>query len=657
MRVVIGQYDGPATMRALPLAAGLLVSAVRSDEALGGECDLHIRTSRLEPSRATSRIGRADVLGLSCYTWNVRYSLAVAAEVKRARPGCVVVAGGPSVPRRPGEARDFLAARPQLDVLVFGEGERTFRAILHRVIGGRSLDDVPSLAIRGPDGVPRLTAPGERLRDFSGLGSPYLDGTFDRYLLDRGMVQAAIVETNRGCPFACTFCDWGQAVHTRVNELPLDRVAAEIEWVGQRGIGYLYIVDANFGIRPRDEALARHVGEVRSRHGAPAFCFFHLTKNATAKNLRTVELLREAGVGSQMALSMQAFDDGVLAAIKRSNIKLERSLDLREHCHRLGIPTVNELILGLPAQTLASFVRSMVKAISPNPADSFYLYLCRLLENAEMSTPDSVARYGLETRRAAVGSAQMVRAELHVSEFEDVVVATAAMPAADWRRAYRFGQLLSALYNLRLLARLVHYLRQHTVAGDLAGWMFELLDHAAHAPGDSALGRVHAVLERYADSVCADGGPLVLGDLRTPDHLWTVSEAVALVCLDDPDGFYDAIRSLTLAWHGPDAALGELLAYERLWTPAFGSRAPSEHRFAHDWPTWDKARSGEGAPPAKGEVTLRYTPPSYVSTRTWAEFASHHVRGAYSKAPPGQIDVVQGLGTSLSQVPPGSQRS
>src|SRR5207249_3335903 len=157
--------------------------------------------------------------------------------------------------------------------------------------------------------------------------------------------------TNRGCPFACTFCDWGQAIESRVNELPIERVLADLRWGAARGLPYFYFIDANFGIRQRDVDITRAVGALAVETGFPRFVFFHLTKNATERNLRTVEILREHHVDTTVALSMQDFEPDVLLAIRRDNIRPEDALALRARSHARGLPTMNELLLGLPAQT------------------------------------------------------------------------------------------------------------------------------------------------------------------------------------------------------------------------------------------------------------------------------------------------------------------
>ena len=348
MRVYIHQFNGVATMNVLPLAAGLVVAAAKMDPVLAGIAEFEIQVDRLPPADVVHSYDRPGVLAFSCYCWNDAFTHEVARQAKARYADAMVVLGGPNVPRRPERIVAFMRSRPYVDVLVLGEGEISFRELLRARLENAPLTDVAGLVVRdsgAPDGI-RVTAARDRIRDFSQTASPYLDGTFDALFARHGaQLTAGVCETNRGCPFSCTFCDWGQATQSRVHELPLERVTQEFEWLGARGIPYLYIVDANFGIRPRDIEIVRHLTTVRHRTGVPLYCHFHLTKNAHRRNLATVEALRDAGVGCQVALSMQDFDDEVLAAIKRENISLEQSLRLRKVCNERGIPTYNELIL------------------------------------------------------------------------------------------------------------------------------------------------------------------------------------------------------------------------------------------------------------------------------------------------------------------------
>src|SRR5262249_33943291 len=159
-----------------------------------------------------------------------------------------------------------------------GEGERAFVDVVRAGQGG-ALDGIASVVTRAGAGPSRPRLEGDA---FAGVGSPYLDGTFEALVAAGGIgpIGAAGLGANRRCPLGGAFCDWGQATQSRVHELPGDRVTRELAWLAERGVPYLYLVDANFGIRRRDVELTRTIGELAKKHAAPKFVFFHLTKNA-----------------------------------------------------------------------------------------------------------------------------------------------------------------------------------------------------------------------------------------------------------------------------------------------------------------------------------------------------------------------------------------
>jgi radical SAM superfamily enzyme YgiQ (UPF0313 family) len=649
--LIVHQHEGTATLQALPLAAGLLVASVRADAELAGAVEAVIEVERRAPEEVVGAYARApDVLAFSLYTWNTRYSLAVARLAKRAFPAVRVVMGGPSVPRRRGRIARWLAEHDFTDALVLGEGEVTFPELLKAWRRGEDAREVAGLALRAPEAPDGcvVTAPRPRLREFSAAASPFLDGTFDGLLERHGRrLSAAVLETNRGCPFACTFCDWGQATASRVNELPAERVLAELEWIGARGIPYLYIVDANFGIRPRDLGLVQHLGEVKRRYGAPGNCYFHLTKNANEKNLRTVETLRDAGLGCQVALSMQDFDEAVLEAIARRNIHLERSLALRRLCNRRGIPTFNELLLGLPEQSYGSFCASLVQAITPYPGDSFFLYLTRLLENAEMASPEHRERYGLETRSCLIGDSHRPAVEDFVPEREEVVVATRAMPVEDWRRAFRFGYLLGALYNLRLADAVIQWLRRG-LGLDLRGWVEAVLQAAEEGPVGAALWEVGAALSRYAEAVL-EGVAFVLPIEGLGEHRWAPVEAVAHVALTRREGFYGELRDVTGAWlgacgwGGEELLVEEVFAFQELRLPGPDRSLPEERTFAHDWVDFMAQTEVERPAPVRRATRLRHVPPATVTLSAGRRsFLFAHLAMLYDKGGRGCVERVDG---------------
>lgn len=607
-RVAIAQYAGATVLEAPPLAAGLLASTLRR-AAVATDIRIHVRRQPI--ARAAAALADADVVGLSLYTWNARYALESARHAKTLRPALVVVAGGPSVPRR--DAAAFLDAHPFLDALVLGEGELAFLEIVERVSRGEALAGIAGVVTRANATI-AVGPPRARLTSFDAIGSPYLDGTFDelRARDEISAISAVVLETNRGCPFACTFCDWGQATQSRVNELPLERIERELAWIGERSIAYLYLVDANFGIRPRDVEITKAIGRVAQAKGSPISVFFHLTKNATHKNLRTVEILRDHGVRMQVALSMQDFEPEVLTAIRRDNIQPKHALALREHVHQLGLATVNELMLGLPAQTAASIRRSLVAALTPSPSDTFFVYPTRILENAEMAEPAYRARYGLETRRVPSWPADPAT-EMHVHEREELVVATASLSIEAWSSAHAFGSLMSAAWNQRLLQTTLH-----VIAFALEGAPDRFIDALleAHEP-------VRRELARFTDAILAEEAAL-LPVAGWGEHRRDAVDAVCACVFADPDAFFARAADAAEAVAGPIAR--EAVAWDalRLATRSYTAA------FAHDWLAYEAQMATRGQPRAE-PIVVSATPPPEVPPGPYALDARKHARATVTR--------------------------
>lgn len=586
MRVVVSQYEGIDATPALPLAAGCLVAAARTEIA----ADYDIAIERAPIDRAVAALRRPDVLGVSLYPWNATYSLAVAAAARAAYPELRIIAGGPSVPRRPERAMRFLDEQPALDVLVFAEGELAFRELLR----GTPLDTIPGIATRAG-----VTAPPGRVHDFTVTASPYLDGTFDELVArDRGRFSMALCETNRGCPFSCTFCDWSLTKH--VVEFPIERVEAELEWVARHGFRHVMLADANFGIRPRDTKIARYLAALRRRTGSPSSFYFYLTKNDHARNLETIEILHEASIATWVGLAVQDFDDHVLEAVKRSNIQTGESMKLRAICGERGLPTYNELILGLPGQTCASFADTIAQAMPGLPRHTFVLFLCRLIDNAELGDPASRAQHGLVTRRCRWQTSTPGWDPI-VDETQEVVVGTNDLSIDDWARAFRLGYLAAALYNLRLLRVVLHHV------GDLRRYLPALVDAMAAAAPGTVYAELGAIFDRYAASVLASG-PFVLDGLP-------VEEAAAVAALARYDELLAETRAIT-----PEVPhLDDAFRYQALITPRPGRGAVSD-TFAHDWPAYTA-----GGPLAARPTVVRYQPPTYAAVTDFASFVSTHL--------------------------------
>jgi radical SAM superfamily enzyme YgiQ (UPF0313 family) len=165
------------------------------------------------------RAGRPTLLALSCYVWNFNTSMALAAEVKRRSPETIVVLGGP----HPKYGDDtVLSAYPAIDGIVQGEGEAIFLDLLRMIAADGQLGPIDGLTYRDPqDGRLHVSQHRARPGDLSNMPSPYGLGLMDGPLGElKGRPGASMLETNRGCPFQCTFCDWG-SLGSKMAEFPI----------------------------------------------------------------------------------------------------------------------------------------------------------------------------------------------------------------------------------------------------------------------------------------------------------------------------------------------------------------------------------------------------------------------------------------------------
>ncbi len=102
------------------------------------------------------------------------------------------------------------------------------------------------------------------------IPSPYTKGVFDTLKQKySGHSWVAPWETNRGCPFKCSFCDWGSATASRVYRFDEERIGNEVEWFGNQRVGTVICCDANFGIVNRDEKIAEAIVNSRKSKGFP----------------------------------------------------------------------------------------------------------------------------------------------------------------------------------------------------------------------------------------------------------------------------------------------------------------------------------------------------------------------------------------------------
>ncbi|MEE8109447.1 MAG: radical SAM protein, partial [bacterium] len=489
----------------LPYSAGMLKSYASQFEEIQDAYAFAPFLLRREPvDVVVGRIGSPDVLALSGYVWNWRLSMAVAEAVRKRREKCLILVGGPHVPNLLG---DFFTKYPFIDIVCHGEGEQTFHEILKRYASDESLCGIPGSSFHDRRTGEVFQNPRrERIRDLDMIPSPYLNGTFDHLLEGRGadMEWMAMWETNRGCPYSCTFCDWGSATASKVRAFGMDRLIREIDWFGRNRIRWVFGCDANFGILKRDEELADALVRVKERTGHPEVFRVCYAKNSDAKVYKIATILNAADMDKGISLSMQSLNRETLKRIKRGNIKLETFHKLQAQYLEADIPTFTELIIALPGETYDSFKEGIDKLLDNGQHSQINIYNCSVMPNAEMGDPDYQRIHKIKTVEIPIFQPHASPDEGSVQEFEPVVVSTETLPVEDWRRTYHFAWAVQCFHLLKIFQPTAIALRNLFGVG-YSEFYEAVLDYGRSHP-DSLIAGERKILDDVLDNVLAEIG-------------------------------------------------------------------------------------------------------------------------------------------------------
>ena len=315
-----------------------------------------------------------DLVGLTCLTFNYYDTLRTATIVKEVCPTTKVCIGGWHVSLYPKET----LAQEAVDYVVFGEGERTFLELVNSITEGREPVGVLGLASK-VDGMVVINA--ERPVDDPKQDSTTQDalsaahgGTtpqrvemlmnkqrpidkkldeidfpdFDlvdigRYshILDRGFEVTLPMESSRGCPYACTFCDIRR---TQFRYRSPELIADEMEQWTRKGVKSFFFVDDNITVhKPRAIKLFNEI--TRRNLGVE----FKVSSRIDRLDDEVMEAMKRAGV-SRVSVGIESSKQKYLDYMQKE-ITVEQIEDCLARARKIGLPVFAFMMLGLPGQT------------------------------------------------------------------------------------------------------------------------------------------------------------------------------------------------------------------------------------------------------------------------------------------------------------------
>ncbi len=460
--------------------------------SLAGNADSHHRIAIadliLVPRRVRETVERLvreidpDVVGLSIMTFQRGTARKIVALVRALKPTATIVVGGydPSLASEVYEDPAW-----DVDVIVRGEGDLTFRDLLRALEAGRGLEGVPGLTFRrgsdvcrNPDRpVSRLT--GEEIA-LPNRGVRLLTGyTFIGRPID-------VVETSRGCTYDCSFCSIIEMRGRNFHTWSIERVLADIADARARGARAIFIVDDNITLNvARFEELCRAI--VAAGFNDIDYLVQGMTSAIASRGETLAPLMRQAGF-RYVFLGIENVLDEDLAFLKAGAKNAERSggrsignattkaIDL---LHRHGMFVVGGLIVGNPSDTRESietnlaFARAYVdwpyiQHPTPYPGTP----MTRDFRDRDLIVNDDVDEYDGTT--AVVRSEHLGAAEIEFMRWR----------AERWMKVHHFWPVL--LHSPWFVLRHAHQMLAHTFRG--MSWRSFL-----------ALETEHDVFDRYKE--------------------------------------------------------------------------------------------------------------------------------------------------------------
>ena len=442
--VSVNFQQGPTHLNAyyLPYSVGLLWSYVSQFSEVTERYELgEMLWRRDDIDTAIEKLKDADIIGFSTYIWNRNYNYKLAKTIKERYPHILIMFGGPE-PQI--EKRDIFERYPFMDVVIKNEGEISFKNIL---LNRDNLESVKGILLN--KGGERIdTGASKRIDKLDDIPSPYTSGLFQKIMADNpGVTWNGMLETNRGCPYMCTFCDWGSITQSKIKNFDLVRVFEEIEWMGQNKLDHFTICDANFGIFPdRDLLIADKLIETNYKYGYPRNYVINYAKNQKREVVEIVRKFINSNFPNYgLTVSFQSLDEDVLANIKRKNLEINRVGEIYKLCEEANIPVYSELILGLPGETLTTWKNNFYRIFDAGNHNGIEVWISMLLENAELNLTQK-EEFQIKTIHApdyfhGVNNFDDLREDV------EITVATKDMPPQDFSDALVFSCYLLGLHT------------------------------------------------------------------------------------------------------------------------------------------------------------------------------------------------------------------
>jgi len=418
-------------------------------------------------------LNKPDVVMFSNYMWNESLNCFYAKSIKEIYPDTLIIFGGPNISSNQDTNINFLKKNLFIDILVKGDGELISKLLIENFIKEKDIEKLKKYAYGNTLSILKDSKEiiyGNNEIDFrigtttdvslDDIPSPYLSGAFDIFFEDAAIV---LLETNRGCPYGCTYCQQGDEYFSKIRYYTHNRIKKELEYINNMissknlDMSIIEFADPNFGMYKNDTKIFEYLRESQDKYNYPSDVWCSTGKSNQKLILNNAKLLKSGSI--MIRAAMQTLNNETLKVIKRKNLKLDTFNKLTISDKSMDI--YSDIMLGLPKETKDSYLNGVYKLIDFGTAE-FSMPQTILLKGTPMEDQEYINKYNINTKFRVIPECDSIYhindITQRVTENEAIIISTNTLPFSDYLECRVFNLLVMIFHNTRLLNVIYEYI-------------------------------------------------------------------------------------------------------------------------------------------------------------------------------------------------------
>lgn len=430
---------------------------------------------------------KPTIVGFSQYVWNEEWQNTCAKRLRELDPDVYIVFGGPhsdiewndqvfkQIPYidfvSPNDAYGEIALKDLLDNVANNDGKVNVEK------------DLPYLYYTNENRECFNNGSPPNKREFVWPPNPFR--AQEKYLIPfiehahaHGHWVRLTLETSRGCPYKCSFCDWGGGTFRKTNKKPMQIVKDEITWCGENQIDMISVADANFGMFEVDIEYAKFIGDTARKYEWPRVVHLNGPTKVKQHNLKEIyEHLTDADLLTAYQISIQDVSDEIKKNVDRVDFPFEDQVDMfLELQKRKYLPIFIETIMGLPGANIKS-IKEEIDIITKHGFQYPLHYIFAMLPGTPANNPEYRKKWNIDTVKNKSSSGfgfPVVYAQkdgyepdlginmldLNTEICTDFVVQTSSYSKEDWIEMSTLMLFTTATLNPDILNPLARYMKE-----------------------------------------------------------------------------------------------------------------------------------------------------------------------------------------------------